>query len=259
MRGKCKLCLADDVELQESHFLSKGIYRALRVNLGTGNPNPWQITPEGAVQTSKQVWAHLLCAECELRFSKFGEDWIFRNGLKHNGSFRLASVLAASPFAIDSSGMTRVYRAAGITKVNVPALTYFAASMFWRASVHPWKLDGTTPVPLGPFEEPLRQYLMGETEFPVDMTVAVVVRLPSDISHFTHEPMGEWRGQLLVAKFPMPGFAFSITAGVDIPAHFRRMCFVRGDGNPIFMSGALEQHILDEGVKMMRRSQQKGH
>ncbi len=87
-------------------------------------------------------------------------------------------------------------------EVNIPALTYFAASIFWRGSIHPWKSDGTRPVPLGPYEEPLRQYLLGEADFPEEMTLSVVVRMPSEISHFTYEPLGEWRGLLFGRKVP---------------------------------------------------------
>lgn len=256
--GKCRLCLQEGVYLQESHYLPKGIYRMLRIDRGKGqNPNPMQITLRGVSQTSKQVWAHLLCASCEARFAAKGEDWIFRNGLKKNGTFKLVSALASSPFMMDASSTARIYRASSIPMINVDALTYFAASMFWRGSAHPWKLDGTVPVPLGPYAEPLRQYLMGVSEFPSDMTLTVTVRVPSSVSHLTFGPVGEWRGLHLVAKFPMPGIAFSISAGMEIPAAFRQMCFVRGDGNPIFVSEAIETHIREEGVRMLRLLQQR--
>lgn len=138
-------------------------------------------------------------------------------------------------------------------EVNVPALTYFAASIFWRGSIHPWRSDGTRPVPLGPYEEPLRQYLLGEADFPEAMTLSVVVRMPSEISHFTYEPFGEWRGLSFVAKFPMPGLAFGISAGPEIPEPMRMLCFVRGDGNPLIFTGELEKHIFEDGKKMLER------
>jgi hypothetical protein len=251
--GKCKLCLAEGVELQDSHFLSKGIYKALRIDVGQANPNPYVLSPEGVVQTSKQRKAHLLCRRCELLLSQNGEDWMMRNGLKNTGKFVLASLLAKSPFSLDASRTARVYQAATILGINIKALTYFPASLFWRGSIHPWKTDNTRPVPLGPYEEPLRQYLLGQADFPTDMILTVTVRSPSDISHFTHEPIAEWHDLLLVGKFPMPGFAFGITAGIGIPQGLRNTCFVRGDGNPIFVTDALESHILSEGVKMLER------
>lgn len=198
--------------------------------------------------------APLLCRECEQRFSRNGERWVFTNGLKSDGTFPLAAVLASRiPFAQEPGiSTTKVYRAAEISQINISAITYFAASMFWRGSIHPWKADGSFPVPLGPYQESLRQYLMGMTDFPVDMALSVVVREPSNISHLTHEPLGEWRGLLFVSKFPMPGLALSLTAGPDLPPPLRRTCFVWGDGNPIVLTSSIEQPILDEGLRMVK-------
>ncbi len=247
------MCLAEGVRLQESHFLPKGVYRTLRISTPHGNPNPVMVTPREAKQTSTQVKAHLLCSRCEGRLGREGEDWVMRNGLKSDGKFRLLSILRRHPSQLDASQTAAIYSAASMPEVNVSALTYFAASIFWRGSIHPWRTDGTRPVPLGPYEEPLRLYLLGEAGFPEDVALSITVRLPSRVSRLTFEPMGEWRGALFVAKFPMPGLAFAITAGPEIPQPIRRLCFVRGEGNPLALTAALEKLLLDDGVKMIER------
>ena len=162
----CKLCLKSVVKLEDSHFLSAGIYRRLR-DLTAKNPNPMLLTPKGAVQTSKQITTPLLCSECEQRFSKHGENWVLVRCLQADGSFPLAALLASRPPDVSLPiTPTRVYYAAGIPEINIAALTYFAASIFWRGTVHPWKSDRTVPVPLGPFfEDQLRQFLMGLQPF----------------------------------------------------------------------------------------------
>jgi hypothetical protein len=73
----CKLCLQLVPRLEKSHFLSAGIYRRLRDDTEK-NPNPWLLTPDGAVQTSDQMKEPLLCSKCEQRFSKFGENWVLK-------------------------------------------------------------------------------------------------------------------------------------------------------------------------------------
>ena len=255
MTGQCRLCLTEGVEFQASHFLPAAIYRAMRGGPNNGNPNPWEVTPNSAKQTSRQVKAPLLCRSCEQRLSRNGERWVFTNGLRNDGTFPLAAILASrDPVAYNpATSSTKVYHAAQIPEINIAALTYFAASMFWRGSVYPWKRDGTCPVPLGSYQEPLRQFLTGATGFPQDVTLSVVVREPSVIRHLTHEPLGEWRGDLFVSKFPMPGLAFSLSAGKVLPAAVHNTCFVRGAGNPIILSGVLEQSIFDEGVRMIGR------
>jgi hypothetical protein len=251
--GTCKLCLKEGVRLQASHFLPQGIYKALRGNERHGNPNPVLLTPHEAKQTSMQVKAHLLCSPCEGRLGRNGEDWVMRNGLRNDGRFKLLTALYKYSPKFDASGTAAIFRAATMPEVSVTALTYFAASIFWRGSIHPWKADGKRPVPLGPYEEPLRRYLMGEIGFPEDMMLSVVVRMPSQISGFTYGPVGEWRGTQFIAKFPMPGLAFSISAGPDIAKPMRDLCFVRGENNPLAFTGALEQYILEDGVKMYER------
>jgi hypothetical protein len=137
VKGKCKLCLQEGVDLQESHFLPKGLYRLLRGDPQKGNPNPYLLTKHAAVQSSHQKKTWLLCRECEQRFSKNGEDWILRNASKRDGSFRVGSILAARKPNLESPpNPTKFYHADSIPSINISAITYFAASMFWRASAY---------------------------------------------------------------------------------------------------------------------------
>jgi hypothetical protein len=57
---------------------------------------------------------------------------------------------------------------------SVEAISYFAASMFWRASVHDWNNRADEPIQLGPYEEQFRKYLMEESDFPVDCALWTV-------------------------------------------------------------------------------------
>ena len=251
--GTCKLCLAVGAELRASHGLPASVYRSLRDENTEANPNPWEITRRGARQTSHQDRAPLLCGTCEQLFSKNGERWVFTNGLKRDGSFPLARALAQHP-PVALSVDTAVYRAADIPAVNIAALTYFAASMFWRATVHPWRHDGTYPVTLGATQEDFRKYLLGEAGFPVDTTLVVALRVPGGaVDRLTYAPMGEQRGDIYVAKFPMPGFGFSLAIGKNLPQALHNTCFVRSDGNLISLTNKLEAPLLRDGIEMYSR------
>lgn len=50
-------------------------------------------------------------------------------------------------------------------------------SVFWRASVHVWErpLKSESPIRLGPYEETCRKYLLGETDFPKNVALTLVV------------------------------------------------------------------------------------
>ena len=251
--GQCKLCRKDFDRLEKSHFLPAGVYRILR-DEAEKNPNPWQLTPRGAVQTSRQDRAPLLCRECEQRFSKNGENYVLGQCLREDRRFPLASVLAARRpdlFSIQTS--TRIYYAAQIPEINVPALAYFAASIFWRGSIHAWKEDGTVPVRLGPFQERFRQYLLGLEAFPKDCALWVVVREGRRIDRLAYAPIGERKGNVHVYKFPMPGLAFSLTVGKNFPANYRATCLIHGPGNPLIMTTLVDELLLDEAAAMQER------
>ena len=246
--GYCRLCLQEGVLLCNSHFLPAALYRILRGNPEVAKPEPYMISEQGAVQTSKQLRAHLLCGKCEALFDKLGEKWIFRFGPKANGCFPLKSILHSEiPAASDSQ--TKLYFASTIPKVNVCAITYFAASMFWRAAVHPWNTDHTYPVGLGLYKERFRRYLLELEEFPKDAFLSVLVRNGLDSTRVTHEPMTRKDHKVYFHQFAMPGFIFILFVGKHVPDKFRGSCFVHADGNPIMLSSVLETSVAKQLVR----------
>jgi hypothetical protein len=248
MTGECKLCLQHVTSLKNSHFLSAGIYKRLR-DENEKNPNPWMISGKTAVQTSRQKTAHLLCSDCEQLFSKYGEHWVLGHCLQENGSFPLASVLASrTPDVSSNHTTTRLYYASKVPEINIPALAYFAASIFWRGSIYAWNDDGSFPVRLGPFQEQLRQYLMGLEAFPKNCSLWVVVR-KGKIDRLTFAPVGERKGNFHVYRFPMPGLAFTLLVGKNIPANYREKCLVHGSGNPVIVTTIIDELLEDFAVK----------
>jgi len=246
MMGKCKLCLRDAVSLQDSHYLPKGIFKILRDD-GWDNPNPWKLTKKMAVQTSKQQTAYLLCKECEQLLNKKGEAWVLKHCLRKNGEFRLASILAArKPDLSSNDTPTKVYYASNISEINISALAYFAASIFWRGSIYRWKDDGSIPVNLGPFREKFREYLMDLKPFPRDCCLLLAVREGDEFNRLTASPVSKRKDNYHVHTFPMPGLGFALAVGKNIPANHREKCFVHGSGNPIIVTQIIEP-ILEEG------------
>ena len=252
--GTCKLCLRD-LPLRKSHLLPAALYRLLRNDEG-GNPNPWIVQSGVEVQTSKQTTAHLLCAECEQRFSKQGEHWLFANGLQKDGTFPFAQALETQTPVLSNSSGSKVYLASATPAVSVPALTYFAASVFWRASVWPWKRNEVGLVRLGPFEDRFRSYLLGTSPFPTDISaLSVIVRPPSSLSMITHDPRGGRGDGHHAYSFPIPGIAFTLFVGRNIQQSLRRLCMVDGYGNPIAVSPLLEKGLIRDCLRAMNRSE----
>ena len=246
--GQCRLCLEPAAILRNSHFLPKGVYKKLR-DQTRENPNPWKLTPRTAVQTSKHKTAPLLCQDCEQRFSKNGENWVLAHCLQEDGTFPLWSILASTLADEWPNNPTRVYYASRIPEIDISALAYFAASMFWRGSIYPWNRDGSVPIKLGPFQEPLRQYLMGLAEFPRSCSLMIAVREARGANSLTHDPIGGRKGGSHLYTFPMPGLGFSMAVSNNLSAKQREICFVHGPGNPIVATTIVDKLIEDDVIK----------
>lgn len=244
--GKCALCRRDGQDLQDSHFLPAGVYRVIRDET-QGNPDPLKFSDNGVFQDSRQISDYLLCHECEQRLNKNGENWFLAYCWRKR-HFRLVSLLEV----VDPQVIYRrikIYHAASIPKLNVGALTYFPSSIFWRASVHKWEIAGSKGrgIELGPYEEQLRKYLMGEAEFPQDCVLWISVpENVTPIAGLSLTPYGGRKGGHHAYKLIVLGVGFHLLVGKQIPRQLREMCFVRGIRNPIYRTDMLEEAITQD-------------
>jgi hypothetical protein len=171
--GICKLCLKS-AALQKSHLLPSAMWRITR-DASRRNPNPVLVGKEVTTTTSRQISDYLLCAQCEELFSKHGESWIMRQ-VWNGRHFPLADKLkgAIAHYQVEDA------RAFSSTAAEIDAdkLAYFALSVIWRAGVHEWTLPHNGKMDLldlGPAEEQIRRYLLGESPFPDRVGVIVNV------------------------------------------------------------------------------------
>lgn len=261
--GKCRLCLKEGAELQDSHFFPAAIYKAMREE-NNPNPHPVVVTPNGAKQTSYQQKAPLLCRDCEQRFSTMGENWTLAHFLRGDGTFALAGILKSHTPVLGALGdQTKIYLTSSIPEIDRNALVYFAASMFWRGSIHPWKTDGTYPVNLGRlYGEEFRLFLLGQQPFPLEASLWIVVREGGKLANLAYNPAGgrmrSPQGEDLgySYRFPMPGFVFTLTVGKGRLDLSKQFCIVRGDGNPIIVSSKTEEFIEKDAYQMGRRAEE---
>src|SRR5579872_3990552 len=99
VHGVCPLCLKK-TKLCKSHYLG----RVLHTLSFTGKEPPVVMTPKLVKATTRQVWAHLLCATCEKLLNERGEKpaQALFNGKANN--FRLLNLMeVALPLRIAPS------------------------------------------------------------------------------------------------------------------------------------------------------------
>jgi len=157
--GTCKLCQRIG-ELQDSHFMSKGIFAQLRTPTAK-NPHPVLMTPQVSVISSQQLRDYAFCSDCEQRFNRNGESWVLANMARMNGFKLQDALIQAGPVVVHPT--IALYAGAAIPSIDMDALVYFAMSIFWRAAVQEWKsIDGlTTRLDLDGHEEEIREFLLG--------------------------------------------------------------------------------------------------
>lgn len=251
MDNQCKLCKRHPIELQDSHYIPAGIYRELR-DKNYKNPNPKIITSKKSFQSSWQQKAKLLCSSCEQLISSNGENWTLKQILKANGTFGMRSILSSHKPSLTMGGNeTKIFYASEIPGIDIKALTYFASSVFWRGSIHPWNMDKTIPVMLGPYEEHFRQYLLGNQGYPENCYLIVAVRQGTNESRITYPPLGKRDGCIHYYKFPIPGFAFTLIIGKSVSSIHRKLCFATQPQHPIIYTSVIEEMLESEVKKLL--------
>ncbi|MGA9624946.1 MAG: hypothetical protein WBL65_21810 [Bryobacteraceae bacterium] len=243
--GTCKLCLKTAI-LQDSHYVPRGMYKRIRDGKRK-NPNPIIITRKITSSTSRQPTDYVFCAECEQRFNQGGETWIM-NSVAHGRRFPLLERLeVAVPEHTLSEAVTYSGRATGI---DTGKLGYFALSMVWRGAVHEWPLPfggKSVQLDLGSMEEPIRQYLMGESPFPQD--AAVLVHVCDDrISQESILEPGKRADNDTSYEFLTLGVHFFVFLGQAVTPDIRNMCCVTSNDKVVFRRNCrdrLMQHYGD--------------
>jgi hypothetical protein len=224
--GPCKFCLLDK-PLCESHLMPKGLYSFCR----TADCDPLIITKQMMRPTCRQTQDYLLCADCEQLFNRSGENWVLPQLATVDGSFPFYSLLQkqAPVFAEPDLAAYAVTNNADIKKND---LIHFALGIFWKASVHSWKRERSTPwIDLGSQSEELRKYLRGEGGFPQNMALILEVSPPPVGAVFFSHPVVRGKHRELFF-FYVPGMFFSLWRG-DLTQEQRITCLVSNQQGPV--------------------------
>jgi hypothetical protein len=241
MMGICKLCL-EEKELRDSHYIGAALYKISRNRGG-----PVVGTPELFIGIDNQVHDYLLCGDCELLFSRNGEDYVAPLLKQGENDFPLLEMFNdKKPFG---TGLQHgdAFRS-GEVGADVTKLAYYALSMFWRASVHEWKtLNGqTTFCHLeGHDEEAIRKFLRGEAGWPEEIVLEITVC--TDLFSQDHV-LGAVRWENDVyrgASFLAFGVFFNIITGVKPGAPEWRYCCMAEPERVIF------RHTCEETTRKL--------
>jgi len=252
----CALCL-QEAELRRSHLIPRGLILDLRVP-ELSNPNPIVSMPEETGPRQEQIVAPLLCGSCEHRFSVNGEKWVLENGYRMKGPSRLYQTLNNAKPLPEYASET-VYAGADLPALDMDKLAYFGASIFWRASRGVWSLAGKRQhfLELGRYAEPLRQFLLGEGEFPPDMALlGFIFRTPEPlpiVSLPSGELISEGGKSFHKHTFDIPGLAYVLCVGRHVPKWIRELCMIRSPRRVLSFS-SVERIVRYNLIKSFSKS-----
>ncbi len=252
--GTCRLCLSTG-ELRKSHFIPKSAYK--RIQQSDGEP-PIAIQQGVTIQTNQQIADYVFCGACEEIFNRNGEDWVMRNCFQHAQGFRLKELIdGASPIA--DNGL-KVYSARQVPEIDIEKLSYFAASIIWRAAVHNWTFGKrkVNRLYLGPYAEELRRFLLRETGFPTNAVVWVsIISEPKLWGSFV-VPYGDKLNQCRRYKFSFLGLRFDFFLGKLIDRQIRRMCTHRSDEKLLYAGDPASEIIIEDLSRLIVKSRPLG-
>lgn len=222
MSDLCGLC-REQAELKRSHLLPAGLFKAVAQGHAPYDSAPVMMdVPKGtAVQTNDQARKPFLCGDCEHRFSAQSESHVISQCHRKDGEFRLRDALKAATPSHMSSGRAIYYGDQLPRGIDGEAFQYFVLSVLWRASATDWPSStGVVRGALGPYEEDIRQYLLGEKPIPDAVSISVYVNFePSPtvlLAYPTHSKTVLLGQKLTQHSLHIPGIRFIVLVGRNV-------------------------------------------
>ncbi|EKY4874121.1 hypothetical protein QFY08_000001 [Vibrio alginolyticus] len=241
MNGTCSLCRKKG-RLLDSHFMPKSIYRVISQGFPSDGKNMVWVSgrDKSAAYTSKQAKKHLLCASCESKLSKFGEDAVLPLIARRNG-FKLATKITKFKKFANYNDET------WFLPPNVKTAShfmYFAVSIAWRMSVTEWSHYGmpkTSGIIRHNYMNYFSEFLLNGTakDSSLDLFLAVyvdnqdvtypVMAFPTVSSHDGYQHV----------VFHIPGLRFSLVVG-NLSDSGVKEIYSSSDSNVLFISRSLK-------------------
>ncbi len=222
--------------------MPKSIYRSLSKGFPEHGENIVWISgsEKSAAYTSKQAKKHLLCTDCEQKFSRLGEDKVIPLMARKNG-FKLATKI--KKFKILASIKDEVWYSPPDDDLAL-SFMYFAISIVWRLSSTDWSSYGIPKTYNSINSESMHSFsdfLFGKTKKPENTYLTIYV----DNQEVDTPSMGfptvknHERYQHIV--FNIPGIKFSLLTGSDAGAGIKEI-FAANNTCVYFASRSLKSH-----------------
>lgn len=233
--GTCSGCLKTK-PLVRSHLVSRAVYDYLR----TDDLHPIVVGGGTVRATTDQLQADLLCEECERMLNDGGEKWMLGKFCTVDRRYPLYDLLhRQAPIDVDADGET--FAAGTNPDIDVNSISHFALGVFWKASLHSWAFG---EISLGPYGEAIRTWLRGETAFPQNVALNVILSRPAAAQILMNPPYQTAVIPCHTYLFHVPGLLFRLSVGKEIPLAEKTLCFYSSAEHFIVVSDIVTKKVL---------------
>lgn len=212
--GVCKLCLQQK-PLLLSHYLPASLY-------GKKHSEFEFETFYSAGKTEKQVRQYLLCRDCEQLLSAKGESHVLDMLRPKEKIFSLNERMTVA-WSRDGDPSCPRFDARDFG-LDMDQFAHFALGLVWRGMITTWTMfDGneTHKLPiLGNQDEDIRKYLLGETGFPENIAIIVIVCKDKESRKTLFVPTPFVESGCLNIGFTLRGLHFRVMMG-QVPGFYR--------------------------------------
>jgi len=233
-------------QLVSSHLVSRAIYDYLR----TDQLHPIVVAGGEVRTTTEQLQAELLCSDCEQILNRGGEQWMVGKLCEYNRQFTLYDIVhRQAPIDTDADG--EIFAAGTNPDVDFQRISHFALGIFWKASIHPWQFGH---ISLGPYRETIRTWLRGETGFPQNVALNLILSRPAAAQIIMNPPYETTSTTCHTYLFHVPGILFRLSVGRQIPTEEKILCFYSRPEHFIIVSDTVTKKILRANAQNFKES-----
>jgi hypothetical protein len=197
--------------------------------------NPVVANSQIIIESSRHVQHPLLCKDCEGILNAGGEDWMVPLFARYEGDFPFFDLLKAIGPEVSDNGYDG-YAASKNPAIKAAKVIHFALGIIWKATVHSWEKGKTAPlIDLGVYEKPVRDFLLGTTEFPERMALVLGVMRPpvKDIAFLA--PYRTVEPSYHRFYFYTSGILWTLSVGKGVGDELRKTCFATNPGRPVLV------------------------
>jgi hypothetical protein len=144
---------------------------------------------------------------------------------------------------------------AGVQGIDHAKITYYAASIFWRAAVHKWKVgrEIITPIDLGPYEENIRLFLREGRPLSPHIYLSVWLSDRDQPLAISGVPTTRhFEGGGIMHRMNIPGIAFLLTIGKKVSHGVAQTCFIHAPGHPVFVSRYVDDQLISNLIATVK-------